>query len=302
MAAASSVVTFLVQRAGGAVRSLESFPPVGAPAMRSWPMPVISGCSSGRPIWPSSILTPAARFPVGESCRPRSCSSQSAPQPLALRRKAPFLFVGWFWFFVDARSGDRPGSGRYFRPWRTVTRMSPRRPFRRGRLGGPRDLSGRRYGSLALRAAAGAAVLALARTPQRRRVSGKTARRSFSMRSGSRRTMRRSTTTSATTTTTPGRPPDAVPHLTEADRIRSRRTRSTTPTSGGPSFCLGRPDEAAEQFSQALILQPGADRVEQPRSDTVRPGRDPGSRPALRDRVAKRPNGTEARSDSQSRS
>jgi protein O-mannosyl-transferase len=100
LAAASGVVTLLVQRAGGAVGTLEKFP-LWARAgnalvayvrylkMLFWPVDLAvvyphPGTSlSGGEVLGAGLLLVALSVAV-----------------VALRRKAPYLFVGWFWFLV----------------------------------------------------------------------------------------------------------------------------------------------------------------------------------------------------------
>jgi hypothetical protein len=100
MAAGSSLATFLVQRAGGSVRSFETFPLwtrignalvayVRYLRMLVWPANLAIFYPH-----PGTALSAAAIF--GSAILLVAVSASA----IALRRRAPFFFVGWFWFLV----------------------------------------------------------------------------------------------------------------------------------------------------------------------------------------------------------
>jgi Flp pilus assembly protein TadD len=100
MAAASSVVTFLVQRAGGAVRSLEAFP---------FPIRVANALVAyvrylGKLVWPSRLAVfyphPGASLSAALAVAAGCFLLAQSAAAFVLRRRAPYLFTGWFWFVV----------------------------------------------------------------------------------------------------------------------------------------------------------------------------------------------------------
>jgi tetratricopeptide (TPR) repeat protein len=100
MAAASSVVTFLVQRAGGAVRSLEAFP---------FPIRLANALVAyvrylGKLVWPARLAVfyphPGASLSAALAAAAALCLLALSAAAFILRRKASYLFTGWFWFLV----------------------------------------------------------------------------------------------------------------------------------------------------------------------------------------------------------
>ena len=258
MAAVSSVVTFLVQRAGGAVRSLES--PSRCPRVsetRSSPMPD-TWMLSGRRIWPSFIRIPGARFPHGGLLAAALLLAGLSAGALALRRRAPFLFVGWFCVSHHplpvigvVQVGYQALADRYtYFPFiglfvaiawgfpEIASRSALRKPGAQGeRLSQPWP---RRRSSR-----------------QGRRVSGTTARPSFSTRSRidqgqfpraqqSRFLLQRDRKSSSSPATSDG-----------GRAIDPRKPNNHTNIGGSRSSCLAASRKRLTQFSQALRLEPG---------------------------------------------
>ncbi len=100
MAAASSLVTFFVQRAAGAVGSLEAFPlwvRLGNAALAYLGYLRIL-------FWPVGLAIfyphPAAALSGGAALGAAILLLALTGTAIVLRRSAPFLFVGWFWFLV----------------------------------------------------------------------------------------------------------------------------------------------------------------------------------------------------------
>jgi protein O-mannosyl-transferase len=255
MAAASSIVTFAVQRAGGAVRSLESFPL----SLRVGNAIVACVRYLGMLFWPADLAVfyphPGRLLSLGKVLPAALLLLAFSAAAVALRRRAPFLFVGWFWFLVTlvpvvglVQVGLQALADRYtYVPFIGL--------FVAVAWEVPAVVSGRRYGRPALRAAAAAVVLTLALAAAAQVRVWKNSETLFLH-------ALRITKDNATIQNNlgdyynnTGRPADAVPHLIEAIRIRPRYQDHYT-NLGRSLFLLGRLDEAAEQFSHALILKP----------------------------------------------
>jgi tetratricopeptide (TPR) repeat protein len=97
MAAASSAVTILAQRSGGALRGIEIYP-LGlriANALESGVLYVV------RMVWPAglAVFYPfPADVPVGAALACAAVLLTLSAAALALARRAPYLPVGWFWY------------------------------------------------------------------------------------------------------------------------------------------------------------------------------------------------------------
>jgi protein O-mannosyl-transferase len=97
LSAASCIVTFQVQKSGGAVSTLEMMPVL----LRIGNAVTAYGGYLAKTLWPAG-LTPLypfpARFPVGEAVGAGLLLAWVSVMAVRLRRRYPFLPVGWFWF------------------------------------------------------------------------------------------------------------------------------------------------------------------------------------------------------------
>jgi len=255
LAAASSVVTFLVQRAGGAVGTLEKFP-LWARAgnalvayvrylkMLFWPVDLAvlyphPGTSiSGGEVLAAGILLVALSVSV-----------------VALRRRAPYLFVGWFWFLVTllpviglVQVGAQAMADRYtYVPFIGL--------FVAIAWGVPALTRRWRYGRVAVRAAAVAVLLvsAAAAAAQVRLWKNtetlfvhtlKTTKNNFVVENNL-----------GDDYNNIGRPADALPHITEALRLRPNSFEADI-NMGRSLLLLGRLEDAASHFARAIRLDP----------------------------------------------
>ena len=255
MAAASSVVTVLVQRAGGAVGSLQSYP-LGVRLANA----LVAYVRYLRIfVWPADLAVfyphPGASlsgWEIGTSAFLLVAISAAA---IRLRRRAPFLIVGWLWFLVTllpviglVQVGLQAMADRYtYVPFIGLLAAVA--------WGVPLIASRWRAGGFALRAAGAAAVLALA-----------------VIAAGLARSWKNSETLylRAIAVTGPnflaqnnlgdyynetGRPVEAMPHLQEAIRIRPAYAEAYT-NLGRSLFLMGRLDEAAQHFQESARLRP----------------------------------------------
>jgi len=123
LAAASSVVTYIVQQRGGAVAALETLP-VGA---RLGNAAVACVTYLGRTFWPAGLAvlyplsSPLPGWKVAGSCALLAAITAAV---LAGARRAPFLVTGWLWYLGTLGPGDRPCAGGRCSPRRTGTPMS----------------------------------------------------------------------------------------------------------------------------------------------------------------------------------
>lgn len=255
LAIASSVVTFLVQRAGGAVGSLEAFP---------------LGVRLGNAIlayvrylrvafWPTHLAIfyphPGSSITPGEVAAGALLLLSITAAAIALRRSAPFLFVGWGWFLVTlvpvigiVQVGKQATADRYtYIPYVGL--------FVAIAWGGA-SLVGRwlRGRSIAVGAAVAATLaLAAAATVQARVWKDTETLLLHAIRVTRNNDLARNNLGNYYNTI--GRPADALPHLQEALRLRPNDP-SVLVNIGHSLFLLNRLDEAAEKFSQALLHRP----------------------------------------------
>jgi hypothetical protein len=100
MAAASSLVTFLVQRAGGAVRSFEAFPL----SVRMGNALIAYAGYLKMLVWPTNLAVfyphPGTALPMWRVIGAALLLAGLSAAALSLRRRFPFLIVGWLWFLV----------------------------------------------------------------------------------------------------------------------------------------------------------------------------------------------------------
>jgi tetratricopeptide (TPR) repeat protein len=98
LAAASSVVTFLVQKGGGAVRPLERFPIT---------IRIANGLVSyvkymGKMIWPSDLAVfyphPGASLPIWQAVAAGLLLLSISIAVIRLAKNHPYLAVGWLWY------------------------------------------------------------------------------------------------------------------------------------------------------------------------------------------------------------
>ncbi len=255
MAAASSVVTFLVQRAGGAVRSLEAFP---------FPIRVANALVAyvrylGMLVWPHrlAVFYPhpgaalSAALAIAAACFLLALSAAA----FALRRRAPYLFTGWFWFLVTmlpviglVQVGYQALADRYtYIPFVGL--------FVAVAWGVPALARRWRPARLAVRAAAVVSVAALA--------LGAAAQTRY-WRNSETLYLRTLEVTKNNSTiennlgdfyNDAGRPEKALPYLTDALRIKPDGPEIHNNV-GRSLYMLGRYEEAERYFRRALSLNP----------------------------------------------
>ncbi len=255
MAAASSVVTFLVQRAGGAVRSLEAFP---------FPIRVANALVAyvrylGMLVWPVRLAVfyphPGASLSAALAVAAGCLLLLLSAAAFALRRKAPYLFTGWFWFFVTmlpviglVQVGLQALADRYtYIPYIGL--------FMTVAWGVPALVRRWRPARLAVRAAAAASVLALA--------LGAAAQARY-WRNSETLYLRalEVTKTNATVENNlgdfyneAGRPEKALPYLSDALRIKPDGPEIHN-NFGRSLYMQGRYADAELHFRRALTLNP----------------------------------------------
>ncbi len=253
MAAASCLVTFLVQRAGGAVKSLETFP-FGLRVENA----LVSYVRYLRMlVWPAdlAVLYPHPQsLPIGEVVGCGLFLALLSAGIFALRRKAPSLLTGWLWFLVTllpviglVQVGNQALADRYT--------YLPFIGLFLGLAWGARMLQGSRTGRFLVRAAALAAVAAwalLAAIQVR-----------FWHDSGTLfvHTLRATgdnefiAVNLAQYDIQQGKPKDAISVLDGVFRTHPD-SQSALINAGQASFILGRLDVAAGYFSRCLRLNP----------------------------------------------
>jgi tetratricopeptide (TPR) repeat protein len=255
LAAASSVVTLLVQRAGGAVGTLEKFP-LWARAgnalvayvrylkMFFWPVDLAvlyphPGTSlSGGEVLGAGILLVALSVCV-----------------VALRRKAPYLFVGWFWFLVTllpviglVQVGVQAMADRYtYVPFIGL--------FVAIAWGVPAVAGRWRYGRVAVPAAAVAVLIVSAAAAATQVRLWKNTETLFvhALRTTKSNFIVENNLGEYLNNT--GRPADALPHITEALKLRPNSFAAHI-NIGHSLLMLGHLEDAASHFSRAVRLNP----------------------------------------------
>src|SRR5439155_8128931 len=95
LAAGASLITFLVQRSGGALIE-------GARLSHNLANAIIAYCRYlGKLLWPvdlAAFYPPVAAWPIAAVATAGVILSGICILAMMLRRKRPWLFVGWFWF------------------------------------------------------------------------------------------------------------------------------------------------------------------------------------------------------------
>ena len=254
MAAGSALVTFLVQRAGGAVRSFGTFPF----ASRLGNAFVAYAGYLKIFVWPAKLAVfyphPGTQ-PAWKILGALLLLAGLSAGTFVLRRRAPYLIVGWLWFLVTlfpvigiVQVGYQAMADRY--TYFPFVGLSVAVAW------GLSEIASRwRHAGLALRAGA-VAVLAAA---------------SFGA-AGQARYWRNSETlflhaiaitkNNSLAHNNLGqyynemeRPAEALPHVLEGARLDPERPENHT-NLGMSLFLLGRVEEASQEFTKALRLQP----------------------------------------------
>ena len=256
LAAASSLVTFLVQRAGGAVRSLESFPP----AVRAGNAVVAYVRYLGMLVWPADLAVlyphPGRSLSLGQILPAGLLFLALCGAAIVFRRKAPWFFVGWFWFVITlvpviglVQVGLQARADRYtYIPFVGL--------FVAIVWGIAALLANRRFPGVAVEAAAAAALLALAVSAHAQARLWKNSETLFVHTLAVTKRNATIHNNLGDYYNDVGRPADALPHLTEAVRLRPKNHEHYS-NLGRSLFLLGRFDEAEAYFRRSLELEPG---------------------------------------------
>ncbi|HMF10375.1 MAG TPA: tetratricopeptide repeat protein, partial [Thermoanaerobaculia bacterium] len=256
LAALASVVTFFVQRAGGAVGTLEKYPP----GVRFANALVAYVRYLKMFVWPSRLAIfyphPGSSLPALEVAGAGLLLAAITAGAILVRRRAPYVFVGWFWFVGTlvpviglVQVGNQALADRYtYVPFVGL--------FLAVAWGVDTLVAGWRRPQLALAACAGASLLAFAVVSAAQVRSWKDSETVF---------------LHAIAVTPPNivarnnlgnyynetnRPAEALPHLYEALGINPRSWEAYN-NLGHSLFELGRYEEAGAHFAEALRLHPG---------------------------------------------
>ena len=255
LAAASAVVTFLVQRAGGAIGSLETFPL----RARLGNAAVAYVLYLKMLLWPSHL---AVFYPHPGTSLSSAAILGSAllllllsAAVVALRRPAPYLFIGWLWFLVSLfpvigviQVGLQALADRYtYIPFVGL--------FVAIAWGVPAVASRRRSARLALGAAAAAAVSTLSLSAAAQARVWKTTETLFLNAIKNTRDNGVAYNNLGEYYNSKERPLEAQKYLKVALSICSDKS-SVHDNLGVSLFLLGRLDEAWKEFSEAARLKP----------------------------------------------
>src|SRR6266496_70419 len=256
LAAASSIATLLVQRAGGAVGTLEKFPL----RARAGNALVAYVRYLKMLFWPVDLAVlyphPGTSLSGGEVLLAAILLTALSAAVFALRRRAPYLFVGWFWFVVTLlpvigliQVGFQALADRYtYVPFIGL--------FVALAWGVPALASRWRPAKWALPAAAVFGVLALALQAAAQVGLWKNSETLYLHAIAVTKANTVARNNLADYYNDVGRPAEAVPHLTEAMRIDSSKSELHT-NLGRSLFLLGKFEEAEKEFLQAQRLHPG---------------------------------------------
>jgi Flp pilus assembly protein TadD len=252
MSAVSACVTIVVQSAGGAVGSLEEFPL----NVRIGNALVAYVHYLQTLVWPTqlAVFYPHAKsFAVGTVAAATVLLGAMTIGAILLRRKAPFLIVGWSWFVVTllpviglVQVGRQSAADRYtYIPFVGLFVMLA--------WGVPALLVRGRFARPALRVAAAASVLACAAGAASQVRLWKNSETLLS--SAIQRTSNNDVALMNLSNyyNTLGKPAEALPLLEDLLRLRPR-DHAVFVNIGHSLFLLGRLDEAARNFSAALQL------------------------------------------------
>lgn len=258
LAIASSVVTLLVQRAGGAVRPLEAYP-IGVRLGNA----ILAYVRYLRvAFWPTDL---AVFYPhPGKSITLTAVAAGAllllviTAAVVALRRSAPFLLVGWAWFVVTllpviglVQVGNQATADRYtYIPYVGLfLAIAWSGAWIADRVGRGRNV---------LRAVATASVMALAVTAALQARVWKDSETLLLHAISVTRNNDVAQNNLGNYYNTIGRPADALPHLQEALRLRPNDP-AVLVNIGHSLFLLKHFDEAAAKFSEALRRDPSND-------------------------------------------
>lgn len=255
MAAASSVVTLLVQRTGGAVRSFGSFPL----SARIGNALVAYAGYLRMLVWPTNLAVfyphPGAALPAWKVVGAALLLAGLSAGALALRRRAPFLIVGWLWFLVTlfpvigvVQVGLQAMADRYtYFPFVGL--------FVAIAWGLSAIASRSRYGSMALRVGAIAVLAAASFAAAAQARFWKNSETLFLHAIAITKDNSIAHNNLGDYYNETGRPAEALPHVSEAVRIDPEKPQNHN-NLGVSLFMLGRAEEAFQEFSQALRLLP----------------------------------------------
>ncbi len=254
MAAASSIVTFLVQRAGGAVQSLEVFSP--------WARVGNALVAYVRYLriffWPANLAVfypHPGSLPLAEVLGAALLLAALTAGTVAWRRKAPYLLVGWCWFLITllpviglVQVGVQALADRYT----YIPYIGPLVAV----VWGASDLASRwRPLALTLRAAACGVLLVLSLTARAQARHWKNSETLYLHAIAVTKDNAVAQNNLGDYYNDKGRPTEALPHLWEAIRLNPKKSEYYVNV-GRSLMILGRIGEAQQQFTQALRLSP----------------------------------------------
>ncbi len=256
MSAASSVVTFLVQRSGGALGTFESFP--------FWTRVGNALVSYVRYleilVWPAKLAIfyphPGASLSKEAILLAALLLVALSAAAVALRRKAPYLFVGWCWFLVTllpvigiVQVGLQAMADRY-------TYVAFIGLLVAIAWGAPAVASRWQYSRFALPAAAAAAVLALALDAAAQVRFWRNSETLYLHALEVTKDNSVALNCLGDYYNAHGEAARALPLLSKAREINPNEAQAHT-NIGVSLFLLGRIEEAAGEFSESLRLKPG---------------------------------------------
>jgi len=255
LAAASSIVTLLVQRAGGAVGTLEKFPL----RARAGNALVAYVHYLKMLFWPVDLAVlyphPGTSLSGGEVLLAAILLTALSAAVFALRRRAPYLFVGWFWFVVTllpviglVQVGVQGMADRYtYVPFIGL--------FVAMAWGVPALARRWRPARVAVRAAAVAVLLASAAAAAVEVRLWKNTEALFvhALQTTKNNFVVENNLGDHLSNT--GRPADALPHITEALRLRPNSFEANI-NMGRSLVALDRLDESIPYFSRAARIDP----------------------------------------------
>jgi tetratricopeptide (TPR) repeat protein len=253
MSAASSIVTFLVQRAGGAVQSLQVF----SFWTRVGNALVAYVRYLGMAFWPADLAVfyphPGTSLSLAEVLGAALLLAALTAGAVALRRKAPYLLVGWLWFLITllpvigfVQVGVQALADRY-------TYIPFIGPFVAVVWGASALASRWRPLALALRAVAAAVLLSLALAAAAQTRHWKDSETLYLHAIAVTRDNPLARNNLGDYYNDMGRPADALRHLSEAVRIDPTKSEYYV-NQGRSLMILGRLGEAEQQFRHALRL------------------------------------------------
>jgi tetratricopeptide (TPR) repeat protein len=255
LAGASSIVTYFVQRAGGAVGSIETYPLW----VRFGNAAVACVRYLGMLFWPARLAVfyphPGTTLSAGAIFGSSLLLVLISVSVVLLRRRAPYLFLGWSWFLVTlvpvigiVQVGRQALADRYtYIPFIGL--------FVAIAWGVPEVVSARRFGRTALAAAAVSVVLVLSLAAAAQARVWKNSETLYLNAIQNTKDNFVAYNNLGEHYNTLGRPAEARKYLEVALKIHPDRA-SVVANLGVSDFRLGRLDEALEKFSQALRLGP----------------------------------------------